>query len=75
MYLKQYKVDYNFSDLSDQDLDLLVKSFWAENPDSGIRYLVGFLCRHGLCIQKHCVISSISCVDRLGWSLRKHTKI
>ena len=27
MYLKKYKVDHNFTNLSDNDLDLLVKSF------------------------------------------------
>jgi hypothetical protein len=75
MYLKKYKVDHNFSDLSDQDLDLLVKSFRAENPDSGIHYLVGFLRRHGLRIQKRRVTSSISRVDRLGRSLWKRTKV
>jgi hypothetical protein len=72
MYLKIYKVDHNFTDLSDNDLDLLVKSFQAKNPDSGICYLVGFLQRHGLHIQKRRITASISCVDGLGHSLRQH---
>ena len=72
MYLKKYKVDHNFTNLSDDDLDFLVKSFRAENPDSGIRYLVGFLRCHGLRIQKRRITASISHVDGLGRSLRQH---
>jgi hypothetical protein len=74
MYLRKYKVDYKFSDMSNEDLDLLVKSFRAENPDSGIRYLIGFLRRHGLRIQKRRVIASISRVDGLGHKLRQRQR-
>jgi hypothetical protein len=77
MYLKKYKVDYKFSDMSNEDLDLLVKTFRAENPDSGIRYLIGFLRRHGVRVQKRRVTASISRVDRLGHRLRQrqHAKV
>ena len=74
MYLKKYNVDYSFSNLSDEDLDLLVKSFRSEYPDSGIRYLVAFLRRHRLRIQKRRITSSISRVDRLGHSLRQRQR-
>jgi hypothetical protein len=74
MYLKKYKVDYKFSDMSNEDLDLLVKTFRAENPDSGIRYLIGFLRRHGVRVQKRRVTASISRVDRLGHRLRQRQR-
>lgn len=70
-YLKVYNVEHKFSQLSDNDLDILVKSFRAEKPDSGIRYLIGFLRRHGLRVQRRRVISSISQVDQLGRTLRR----
>src|ERR1700735_1210864 len=37
-----------FAALSDRDLDCPVKVFKSTKPDSGIHYLVGFLCYHGL---------------------------
>jgi hypothetical protein len=74
MYLKKYKVDYKFSDMSNEDLDLLVKTFRVENPDSGIQYLIGFLRRHGVRVQKRRVTASISHVDRLGHRLRQRQR-
>lgn len=74
-YLKHHKVDTKFSALSDKDLDLLVKSYRHTNPESGIRYLIGFLCHHGLCIQGERVRKSIQRVDRLGKSLRQRTTV
>lgn len=74
-YLKHYNVDYKFAALSDGDLDILVKTFRSVKPESGIRYLVGFLRRHGLRIQKTRLITSIGRVDRLGRTLRERTAI
>lgn len=70
-YLKLHNVDRKFSQLSDQDLDILVKTFRSEKPESGIRYLIGFLRRHGLRVQRKRVISSVARVDRLGRTLRR----
>ena len=47
-YLKRNKVHYGFSDVSDEDLDRLVKTYRKQKPESGIRYLVGFLRTNGL---------------------------
>jgi hypothetical protein len=47
-YLKAYNVDNQFSAISDADLDILVKTFRETKPDSGLRYLVGFLVNMGL---------------------------
>lgn len=70
-YLKLHNVEHKFSQLSDKDLDTLVKAFRASKPDSGIRYLIGFLRRHGLRVQRRRVITSIGRVDRLGRTLRR----
>ena len=41
--MKENNVYYKFSKLSRARLDTFVKQFRAEKPDSGIRYLIGFL--------------------------------
>lgn len=74
-YLRLYNVDYSFSTLPDGDLDKIVRAYRQSRPESGIRYLVGFLRSRGLRIQKARVISSISRVDPLGRVLHGRTAI
>ncbi|KAJ7110418.1 hypothetical protein C8R44DRAFT_586549, partial [Mycena epipterygia] len=50
-YLKYYGVYKRYSDLSDQDLDILTKHFKRAKPSSGLRYLIGFLRTHGVKVQ------------------------
>ncbi|KAJ6483265.1 hypothetical protein C8R45DRAFT_753847, partial [Mycena sanguinolenta] len=50
--MKEHNVLYKFSQLSRADLDAFVKQFRAEKPDSGIRYLIGFLRTKGHRIQR-----------------------
>ncbi|KAJ7183708.1 hypothetical protein C8R46DRAFT_814028, partial [Mycena filopes] len=50
--LKEAGVLHKFSALRKSDLDKLVKGFRSIKPDSGIRYLVGFLRTHGIRVQK-----------------------
>ncbi|KAJ7094251.1 hypothetical protein C8R43DRAFT_827209, partial [Mycena crocata] len=51
-HLKAHGVLYKFTDLTRYQLDALVKSFQDAKPDSGVRYLIGYLRRHGLRVQK-----------------------
>ncbi|KAJ7812661.1 hypothetical protein B0H14DRAFT_2300809, partial [Mycena olivaceomarginata] len=51
-FMKQNNIHNNFSNLSKAELDQLVKSFRKAKPNSGLRYLRGFLRRHGLRVQK-----------------------
>jgi hypothetical protein len=74
IYLKLYQVDHKFSALTNRELDLLVATFKHENPDSGIRYLVGFLRKHRLKLPCHRVISSLRRVDPLGPALRARNR-
>jgi hypothetical protein len=72
--LKEAGVSHTFSALRKSDLDELVKGFRTVKPDSGVRYLIGFLRQRGLRIQKRRVYASIRRVDGLGRALRKqHT--
>ncbi|KAG1824580.1 uncharacterized protein BJ212DRAFT_1261242, partial [Suillus subaureus] len=47
-HMKCYGVERKYSNLTNVDLDCLVTEFKKEQPDSGIRYMIGFLHRHGL---------------------------
>jgi DNA-binding transcriptional ArsR family regulator len=74
-HLKAHGVMNKFARLSKSDLDALIKHFRDSKPDSGIRYLVGFLRRHGLRIQKRRIYSSIHRVDGLGRVLRRQKTV
>ncbi|KAJ8519785.1 hypothetical protein ONZ45_g3290 [Pleurotus djamor] len=64
-----------FNDITNDDLDLLVKTYRQTKPQNGIRYLTGFLRRHGLRIQRHRVNGSINRVDPVGRVLRRREAI
>ena len=74
-YLKEYNIDHGHTPISDSDLDLLIKHFWALKPQSGIRYLSGSLRQHGLCVQRNRISASLHRVDPLGHVLRRRTTI
>jgi hypothetical protein len=69
-YMKQNGLERRFDEISDEDLDRLVKAFRAKNPESGLRYLRGFVCRHGLRIQKERFRASMKRVDSLGQAVQ-----
>ncbi|KAG1742891.1 hypothetical protein EDB19DRAFT_1608461, partial [Suillus lakei] len=51
LFMKHHGVKRKYSKLTNADLDILVKEFKKKRPDSGIRYIVGFLRRNGLRVQ------------------------
>jgi hypothetical protein len=74
-YLKEYGVYERFCTISDDDLDILMKTFKAHKPNSGLRYAIGFLRRHGLRVQRRRVRMAMRRVDGLGQVLRNHDAI
>ena len=68
--MKHHSIECKYSQLSNADLDDLITEFKKRRPDSGIRYIVGFLRRHGIRIQYRRVVQSLHRVDRLGQVLR-----
>ena len=68
--LKENSINSSFTEMSDEDLDQIVKGYLESNPKSGIRYLTGRLRTHGLRIQRRRLEQSIKRVDRLGQTLR-----
>lgn len=73
-YLKEYGISRKFSDVPDGDLDTLVRSFRDKYPESGLRYLRGYVRSHGLRIQRRRVITSSHRVDGLGCLLRRQSR-
>ncbi|KAJ7243662.1 hypothetical protein C8J57DRAFT_1032475, partial [Mycena rebaudengoi] len=51
-YMKKKGVSREYSTLSNHDLDILVKAFKRDKPESGLRYVVGFLRTRGIRVQK-----------------------
>ncbi|KAG2114097.1 hypothetical protein BD769DRAFT_1333404, partial [Suillus cothurnatus] len=51
LYMKHHGVERKYSELTNADLDVLVSEFKKKRPDSGIRYIIGFLRRHGIRVQ------------------------
>jgi hypothetical protein len=74
-YLKKHGVYKRFCSISDEDLDILVKTFKAQKPASGLSYMIGFLRSHGLRVQKRRVRLALRRVDGLGQLLRNHEAI
>ncbi|EKM49002.1 uncharacterized protein PHACADRAFT_202127 [Phanerochaete carnosa HHB-10118-sp] len=74
-HLKRYKIDYSFSNLSDHNLDKIVRAYRVAKPQTGLRYLIGFLQSQGLRIQWTRVRSSVSRVDSVERALRTHIVI
>ena len=64
--MKQYGITRSYSKLSNSQLDALVRSFKRSRPQSGFRYVRGFLVRNGVYIQRRRVLLSLRRVDGIG---------
>jgi predicted transcriptional regulator len=73
-YLKEHQINYQFSDISNQQLDDIVMRFQQRKPASGAQYLTGHLRQKGLKVQKRRIRESMRRVDRLGHALRSQSK-
>lgn len=73
--LRLNNIEYGFTPLSDADLYLLVKTYTQHKPESGIRYVTGFLRHHGFKIQRHRIIQSLQRVDPIGRTLQERQAI
>lgn len=70
--IKELDINTGFDDISDNELDQIVRLYRLENPDAGRGYVTGYLQSKGLRIQRWCISKSIARVDRLGQGLRNH---
>ena len=75
-YLRSYKIHKRaYSQISDEELDTLVKEFKRERPTTGLSYLRGHLLQQGWQIQRNRLLASISQVDSIGKVLRKNSAL
>jgi hypothetical protein len=74
-YLKDFQIDFQYSKISDLDLDTLIRDIRTTYPDYGIRYLTGTLRARGYRIQKRRIIASLHRVDVVGITLRTQGRI
>lgn len=72
--LKESGIDYQFSPITDAELDDLVRTYHQHNPNSGVRYVTGYLRRRGLRLQRRRIVASLERVDKLGRSLRRRQR-
>ena len=71
--LKENSIDISFSDISDDDLDQIIKGYRDSHPNSGMGYLRGHLRSQGLRVQRRRLRKSVERVDQLGQALRGRT--
>jgi len=69
-YLKEYNINYQYSNISDDNLDAIVHEFRERNPQHGLRFLMSYISRHRLRIQKQRLRDSVQRVDPVSNILR-----
>ena len=75
-YLRSYRIrKKEYSELSDEELDVLVEEFRKNRPMTGLSYLRGHILRQGWQIQRDRLLASISRVDGVQKVLRKNSVI
>ena len=71
--LKEFGIEFNrFSEITNQDLDDLVKEIVTRLPACGIRSIQTLLKVNGVILQRERLRESIHCVDPLGLETRLH---
>jgi len=70
LYMQHHGIEQKYTPIGDSDLDNLVTACKKKHPDSGIRYIMGFMRAHGIRVQYCRVTQSIHRVDCLGQVLR-----
>lgn len=64
-----------YSVITDDELDILIREYRRKKPNTGIRYIRGWLFSHGIRVQKERVRNSLIRVDGLHQSLRYNEAI
>ena len=78
--VKNYMLRYGiarqpFSTITSTDLDSLVRGYKDKHPNTGIRYIRGFLFNQGIRVQRERIIASLCRVDDVGGVFQRHTTI
>jgi hypothetical protein len=68
--IQEEDIDSGYDEISDEELDTLVRQYQQENPGGGRAYIFGHLrSAHSLRVQCHHVIAAITRIDCLGQRL------
>ena len=73
--LRRLGLHKQFSAITDNELDNIIKTYKRLRPTSGLRYTTGFLRCHDLQIQREHIRKSLQRIDGLGHTLRRHDAI
>lgn len=73
-YIKLHKISKGFTQISNVSLDKVVRQFKRTYPDSGIRYLTGYMRHRRLRVPRRRIYASMKRVDRLGHMIRSRFK-
>lgn len=65
----------NFSNITDEELDIVISSVLTTSPNSGERMVAGALVSRNVKVQRARVRASINRVDPINRQLRRHTSI
>lgn len=66
-YMKTYKITRQpFSTITDELLDSMIRRFKDSHPNTGIRYIRGFLLQQGTRVQRYRIVASLSRVDDIA---------
>jgi len=69
--IKELGIERGFDEITDDELDKLIRQYRSENPDAGRAYIFGYLrSNHQLRIPRKRVIDSMNRIDSLGQGLR-----
>ena len=66
LHMKHHSIERRYSSLSNAALDGLITQFKERRPESGVRYILGFLRRQGVHVQHRHVIQSLRRVNHVG---------
>lgn len=73
--MKKHGINRLYSQISDAELDDLLRQYKADRPESGIRYGISFLRRRNLRVQRDRVAKALKRVDRVGTAMRERRHI
>ncbi|KIM59843.1 hypothetical protein SCLCIDRAFT_125508 [Scleroderma citrinum Foug A] len=73
--MRKHGLKWSYTLLSNNELDLLVRTFKRHKLESGFCYLLGHLWRQGIRVQHKRIWQSLRHVDRLGQRLQERCVI
>lgn len=71
-YMHMFGIERDWSDITNEDINELIRAYREQRPDSGLRYIMGYIRGLQLRIQRRRLIESQHQVDGTGVALRAH---